>query len=56
MSTWNRPMRTYRSSALDLRCASCGGRFRDRGDVRDEPRMVDGQVYHVACAPKAAAS
>jgi hypothetical protein len=56
MSRWNRPMRTYRSSAQDLRCASCGGRFRTRGDVREEPQMVDGQLYHVPCAPKAGAS
>jgi hypothetical protein len=53
MIRWNRPMRSYRSSRLDMRCASCGGRFIDRGDVTAEVRMVDGQVHHPLCAPRA---
>jgi len=52
MTRWNKPMRTYRSSTLELRCASCGGRFATRNGIREEIRMVDGRLFHVLCAQR----
>lgn len=46
-----KPMRSYTSSRVELRCASCGGRFRQIGDVREEPVMFDGQLWHALCKP-----
>lgn len=54
MTRWNRPMRTYRTSTLVLRCAACGGGFATRSGIREEVRMVDGQIYHLLCALRSA--